>query len=314
MQKKQEKIKENEKYDTSNIATHLCPPVVLHDFFDDKLAMDLISSFFILKDDIRFEFSNELVWQQKQNSYTDITLVCGTNCLIEVLGKLWSQRIMTYSVSPSSHLHICRSYRESCWHLTISKETSRELVHVIFSNILEREDTIKIKGNMNDCFYLDGLYNDGIIEISNINLVKIHQYYVLKEYGEKHKHIVQGKEETSLPIATARHLITLKRQDIFSIRLHESHKSHESHNQEIIVRLHFNQKQVSKLLGREGARLNSIRVQLKCWIRVLPPTHEFGSTFCASQRNTKQEIVIRGLKRNIEVAIDEFGKALDSRY
>ncbi|RLV92370.1 hypothetical protein JA1_003246 [Spathaspora sp. JA1] len=71
-----------------------------------------------------------------------------------------------------------------------------------------------------------------------------------------------------------------------------------------IVKLVLTQREVSSLIGVKGHRLNSIRIQSRCLIKVVPINQET-LTLIPSRRENPQEIFIQGTPSNVSIAVHE---------
>ncbi|EGW33906.1 uncharacterized protein SPAPADRAFT_65111 [Spathaspora passalidarum NRRL Y-27907] len=69
------------------------------------------------------------------------------------------------------------------------------------------------------------------------------------------------------------------------------------------VKLILAQREVSSLIGIKGHRLNSIRIQSRCLIKVLPINQETPALL--SRREKPQELLIQGTESNVAIAVHE---------
>ncbi|KAG7662306.1 uncharacterized protein J8A68_004200 [[Candida] subhashii] len=71
------------------------------------------------------------------------------------------------------------------------------------------------------------------------------------------------------------------------------------------ITLALKREEVTTLIGLQGSRLNSIRVQSRCLIKVLPAEQSF-----TSRKSTIQQIVISGHKSDVLIAVKEIEKVV----
>ncbi|CAI5755986.1 unnamed protein product [Candida verbasci] len=80
----------------------------------------------------------------------------------------------------------------------------------------------------------------------------------------------------------------------------------------INVQLKFNKREIGKIIGDSGDLIKSIRLQTKCFIKILPPLESSTDQLFIPQTKIIQTVIISGLENNVKIAIDEINNIVKS--
>ncbi|CAK9437432.1 uncharacterized protein LODBEIA_P18100 [Lodderomyces beijingensis] len=233
------------------------------------------------------------------------TLYCSTGSLVEVLRQVKEElHPISLEIDPECEcdIRIDRVSLHSRWEVRFVSPRrgvrAAAAMKLFVHYLLEKDKCITVKGNLEDAFQLHGRYKNGTVEFtrSGADMMWWSQKPIKRE----------SDDFSVVPIESAGPLQTLKRCG----KETESKTEQGAKTQKMeTVMLQFNQQEVSQIIGRGGSRLNSIRIQSKCWINVLPPRRDDTRHFLVTgQKNVKQDIVVSGFVGNVKIAIDEIGR------
>ncbi|KAI5962650.1 uncharacterized protein KGF55_003726 [Candida pseudojiufengensis] len=209
----------------------------------------------------------------------------------ELIEKNCNSKIGSFEIEKNSNL-------PSMYYELIIDVIQLHVLKSIIQILLESQKMILIKGSIEDSFNLKGIYiGFGLIKVMNSDPEEICK---AMSKTSRHESLFDTTPLYSAPRELIKPLDTHKS---------ETFPKNDSQNNFVERKFNLNSTQVTKILGKNGQTLNSIRLQSKCWINVENPLileHQY------RRKDVMQTITIGGTPSNVQIVLDELMQLLKS--
>lgn len=268
------------------------------------MSMETTIHYLLLSSEaLRFKINLALL--QENGDKQPLTILATTPVLTTFLQKLIETKSLIRQPDYSTaNLIIERHMGSPYWDLNFTSKYPIEILQIFAEIQFLKHNQMQLRGSLTQCFKLGGSFNSGIISL----------YKAKVNNSLLEKVIACDKMETII------HTPQMITSDEISKHQRCNYDNDEIDSYPMMTlvstSLTFNRREIRKILGPSGTRLDSIRIQLKCWIHInLTPFEQYvdDNLRFISKNNAKQEITINGLKQNVDIAIREIYNCIESK-
>lgn len=269
------------------------------------MSMETTIHYLLLSSEtLRFKINLALL--QENGDKQPLTILATTPVLSTFLQKLIETKSLIRQPDSTANLIIERHMGSPYWDLNFTSKYPIEILQIFAEIQFLKHNQMQLRGSLTQCFKLGGSFSSGIISL----------YKAKVNNSLLEKVIACDKMETIIhtPQMITSDEIAKDQRYNYDISINDEKESY-SKTTLVSTTLTFNRREIRKILGPGGARLDSIRIQLKCWIHVnLTPFEQYvdDNLRFISKNNAKQEITINGLKQNVDIAIKEIYNCIES--
>lgn len=262
----------------------------------------VIRQLLLSSESLRFEINPSLLEENKEEGKQPLSILVTTPTLSRFLQHLIETKSLISQPDLNDNLVIEKHMGCPYWDLNFTSKYTVEVLQLLVQIQFTNHENLQIRGSLTQCFKLGGSFNNGVIIL--------HQSSITDDLLQ----MVVACDKIELIIYTPQ-ITTMG--EISNCNNQKTEFSDRYSNQDqglcntmtlVSITLSFNRREIKQILGIGGAKLDSIRIQLKCWIHIaLTPFEQYidGNLRFVSKNNTKQDITVNGLKQNVDIAISE---------
>jgi len=249
-------------------------------------------------DILRFKITPSLL-DLKQEGKQPLSIVLTTSTLSQLLQSLIESGSLILSTADSSaNLLIEKHMGCPYWNLNFTVRYTIDFLHLLLKFQLPSHCAIiRLRGSLTQSFKFGGCFSNGIITLHQPNLTdEILQLVVSSDKMETMIYTPQITTLDEISNLGKHKIVPLEGRDVSNLM------------SLISTTLSFTRREIKQILGPGGSRLDSIRIQLKCWIHIdLNPYEQsvIENMRFVGKKNQRQEVTINGLKKNVDIAVYE---------
>ncbi|KAI5964416.1 hypothetical protein KGF57_001089 [Candida theae] len=267
-----------------------------------------INSLLLSSQKLRFKINSALLEKNSNGNTQPLTLLATTPVLSKFIQRLIETKSLNCQPNLNADLFVEKHMGCPYWDLNFTSKYAVEVLQLLAEIQFATHNQIQIRGPLTQCFKLGGTFSNGII---SIHKVKVNDVLLERVIAcDKIESIIHTPQ-----LVTSDEIPNRDRyQAESSCRGPDAETDASQPKTSVSTTLSFNRHQIKRILGPGGARLDSIRLQSKCWIHIDRNPLENcidDSLRFISKNNTKQVISISGLKPNVDIAINEIYNCLE---
>ncbi|KAI5970682.1 hypothetical protein CANMA_000273 [Candida margitis] len=243
----------------------------------------------------------------KKNNYVKhhpLTLLLTTSTLSKVLHQLFEIGAIRFDTDSTADLIIKKYMGCPYWDLNFISYYDIDTLRMIIGLQLSICNELKLRGSLPQYFKMGGSFNNGVITLPP------------QDSTDELMQQLVACDKTEIIIYTPQ-IVTLdeirnrNKHETDSIDLGTDNEDTYDSMRSVSTTLSFNRREIKQILGAGGTRLDSIRIQSRCWIHIDSTPYESqqqyidGNMRFISKNNMRQDITINGLSQNVDIAINE---------